>query len=269
MMQTAFICDDTPRCAPLFTGKERDTETQLDYFGARFYGSAMGRFMSPDPLDVNAFRIINPQRWNLYSYVINGPLSNIDPDGRDTIAVNFSKEVPGGGHEGIVSIHADGTAQYARFGPAGGNSASGPGDVTVYTLGQVPMGANGLPTEAGYKQLATELAKDEGQDPSTVRMNYFKTSEADTAALDAWIRRMKDASDAGIAPWYYANSQNCATFTIAGLIQADAIQNRNVSLVPNRLFELLSLLAMQNYEQKETVTHKVCWTDENGKQVCQ
>ncbi|MHB8889968.1 MAG: RHS repeat-associated core domain-containing protein [Acidobacteriaceae bacterium] len=31
-----------------FTGKERDAESGLDYFGARYYSSAMGRFMSPD-----------------------------------------------------------------------------------------------------------------------------------------------------------------------------------------------------------------------------
>jgi RHS repeat-associated protein len=32
-----------------FTGKERDSESGLDYFGARYYGSNMGRWMSPDP----------------------------------------------------------------------------------------------------------------------------------------------------------------------------------------------------------------------------
>jgi RHS repeat-associated protein len=32
-----------------FTGKERDTESGLDYFGARYNSSNMGRFMSPDP----------------------------------------------------------------------------------------------------------------------------------------------------------------------------------------------------------------------------
>jgi RHS repeat-associated protein len=31
-----------------FTGKERDAESGNDYFGARYYGSSMGRFMSPD-----------------------------------------------------------------------------------------------------------------------------------------------------------------------------------------------------------------------------
>jgi len=35
-------------CAYRYTGKERDTESGLDYFGARYYGSNMGRWMSPD-----------------------------------------------------------------------------------------------------------------------------------------------------------------------------------------------------------------------------
>jgi len=34
--------------AQKFTGKERDTETGLDYFGARYLSSAQGRFTSPD-----------------------------------------------------------------------------------------------------------------------------------------------------------------------------------------------------------------------------
>jgi RHS repeat-associated protein len=33
-----------------FTGKERDAESGLDNFGARYYGSSMGRFMTTDPL---------------------------------------------------------------------------------------------------------------------------------------------------------------------------------------------------------------------------
>ncbi|HEV8370417.1 MAG TPA: RHS repeat-associated core domain-containing protein [Pyrinomonadaceae bacterium] len=33
---------------PFLTSKERDNETGLDYFLARYYSSAMGRFTSPD-----------------------------------------------------------------------------------------------------------------------------------------------------------------------------------------------------------------------------
>jgi RHS repeat-associated protein len=66
-----------------FTGKERDPETGLDYFGARYYGSKIGRFTTVDPyLDTSA-ALLNPQRWNRYAYGLNNPLRNVDPDGRD------------------------------------------------------------------------------------------------------------------------------------------------------------------------------------------
>ncbi len=64
----------------LFTGKERDSETSLDYFGARYYSSAMSRFTSPDPL-LNSGKPWDPQSWNRYSYVRNNPLAKIDPTG--------------------------------------------------------------------------------------------------------------------------------------------------------------------------------------------
>ena len=68
-----------------FTGKERDTESGNDYFGARYYASSMGRFMSPDwsakvePVPYS--KLDDPQSLNLYSYVGNNPLSAVDPDG--------------------------------------------------------------------------------------------------------------------------------------------------------------------------------------------
>jgi RHS repeat-associated protein len=64
-----------------FTGKERDAETGLDYFGARYMSAAQGRFTSPDkPLTDQDPR--EPQSWNLYAYVTNNPLRYDDPDGR-------------------------------------------------------------------------------------------------------------------------------------------------------------------------------------------
>ncbi|MBB5061442.1 RHS repeat-associated protein [Granulicella aggregans] len=62
-----------------FTGKERDAESGLDYFGARYYSSNVGRFSSPD--DGSDQDLGDPQSWNLYSYVRNSPLMNNDPDG--------------------------------------------------------------------------------------------------------------------------------------------------------------------------------------------
>lgn len=67
------------------TGKERDTESGLDYLGARYYASSMGRFMSPDwsaqAEPVPYARFDNPQSLNLYSYVLGNPLRANDPDG--------------------------------------------------------------------------------------------------------------------------------------------------------------------------------------------
>lgn len=78
----AYIYDDLPCCATQFTGKERDSETGLDYFGARYYGSNMGRFTSPDPSH-DSVRLDNPQTWNRYTYVLNNPLELIDPTGEE------------------------------------------------------------------------------------------------------------------------------------------------------------------------------------------
>jgi RHS repeat-associated protein len=67
-----------------FTGKERDTESGNDYFGARYYASSMGRWMSPDKAFADQ-HVANPQSWNLYSYTRNNPLNSIDFDGLSTI----------------------------------------------------------------------------------------------------------------------------------------------------------------------------------------
>jgi RHS repeat-associated protein len=65
-----------------FTGQERDSEANLDYFNARHYSFAAGRFMSPDPYN-GSMDIRYPQTFNRYSYVLNNPLGYTDPSGLD------------------------------------------------------------------------------------------------------------------------------------------------------------------------------------------
>jgi RHS repeat-associated protein len=70
-----------------FTGKERDSETGNDYFGARYHASNFARFLSVDPVSRTAPRagiVGNPQGWNAYAYASGNPLVNIDRDGRFT-----------------------------------------------------------------------------------------------------------------------------------------------------------------------------------------
>jgi RHS repeat-associated protein len=68
-----------------YTGKMRDVETNLDYFGARYYSSGMAHWMSPDwadkPTSVPYANFGDPQSLNLYGFVINNPVSKQDSDG--------------------------------------------------------------------------------------------------------------------------------------------------------------------------------------------
>jgi len=85
MMQST-ICASVAYFQPTrSTGKERDSESGNDYFGARYYASTMGRFMSPDwAPNVQAVPyadFTHPQTLNLYQYEQNNPLSKADPDG--------------------------------------------------------------------------------------------------------------------------------------------------------------------------------------------
>jgi len=63
-----------------FTQKERDNESGLDYFLARYYASAQGRFTSADApfADQNEG---DAQSWNLFTYARNNPLLYTDPLG--------------------------------------------------------------------------------------------------------------------------------------------------------------------------------------------
>jgi RHS repeat-associated protein len=100
------------RVWPRYTGKERDTESGLDYFGARYYGSNMGRFMSPDFNSdsdeiepVPYANLSNPQTLNLYSYARNNPLSLRDESGH----------VPCGGSASVtINVNANGTSSMSQ-----------------------------------------------------------------------------------------------------------------------------------------------------------
>jgi len=99
-----------------FTSKERDNETGLDFFGARYYGSTQGRFTSADDF-LNDTSPVDPASWNLYVYVRNNPLRYIDPNGEKI----YSGDVTGAdrdellrranftyGCESCVSVDKDG-----------------------------------------------------------------------------------------------------------------------------------------------------------------
>jgi RHS repeat-associated protein len=72
-----------------YTGKERDAETGLDFFGARYVSAAQGRFMVPD-LSGEDRALLDPQSWNMYSYVRNRPTRFVDIGGRWATGIHVS-----------------------------------------------------------------------------------------------------------------------------------------------------------------------------------
>ena len=77
-------CGSVPHGQPRrFAGKERDSETGFDYFGARYYRSGIGRFTTTDPFYDRNANLADPQRWNRYAYAKNNPLRFVDPNGED------------------------------------------------------------------------------------------------------------------------------------------------------------------------------------------
>ena len=70
-----------------FEGKERDTETGNDDFGARYYTWRFGRWLSADwssvPVAVPYANLTNPQTLNLYAMVADDPESFADLDGHE------------------------------------------------------------------------------------------------------------------------------------------------------------------------------------------
>ena len=153
---------------PHFTGKERDPESGLDNFGARYNSSTMARFMSPDwsmkPATIPYADFGNPQSLNLYSYVRNNPLNAYDEDGHSVLdylqktATNFEKAISNGakavGNAYEKAGNAIGSAAKDTLGAVGAGTgqivagiASGNSDqvgrgVGTVTMAIVPLLAN-------------------------------------------------------------------------------------------------------------------------------
>ena len=119
----------------LFTGKERDAETGLDYFEARYFSSAQGRMMSPDPVFISIDRIRDPQGLNLYAYARNNPLSITDPTGLDFYQTSTSTKDNGD----ICQQVQNGSSKVWVQGATDSN-----GNFTANRIGNNPDGSGGL-----------------------------------------------------------------------------------------------------------------------------
>lgn len=160
---------DTTHQSSRFTGKERDTESGNDYFTARYYGSSMGRFLSPDEPFAD-FDPGNPQSWNLYGYVRNNPLINTDPDGND--CVNASNAA-----NGTISVQSTQNASDCK---AGYTYVDGTvGNSYTYSHGQVGFNISNYADGSGTAGSVTMVSGSQ-LDPDTLKAGVFGSPSAQT-----------------------------------------------------------------------------------------
>lgn len=116
-----------------FVGKEKDVETGLEYFGARYMDNKTGRFISPDPVravdprasKTNEKLLLNPQRLNTYAYALNNPCRYVDPDGRDVALIVDPRAAGGNGHASLYFQNSKGNWLKYDQGAAGETSSKG------------------------------------------------------------------------------------------------------------------------------------------------
>ena len=141
-----------------FTGKERDTESGLDDFGARYNASGLGRFMSPDDFGGH---LEDPQTLNKYAYVGNSPLRYTDPSGHDFWQSCYDRSSTCGNQV----IGKDTNGKDINQLVSGTTDSSGTFTATIITsasLGQAGSGNTGLVNGDGV-QIITGTGTDKQQ----------------------------------------------------------------------------------------------------------
>jgi RHS repeat-associated protein len=156
-----------------FTGKERDSESNNDNFGARYYASMTGRFLTPDwdarPIAVPYAVFGDPQSLNLYAYVRNDPVTSADADG------------------------------HTLWGPYGAAV-----EECTDTLGCVPPGAVQQQAKSSEKDESTESTLAEQNQispppavPGTLTINTVSTGDSSFTDGHAWITFTPDGRRRG------------------------------------------------------------------------
>ena len=196
------VVDLLPNQNHKFTGKERDAESGLDFFIARYYSSQYGRFFSPDeftggPVDVFSPNdplptsplpyadITNPQSLNKYTYTYNSPLRYTDPNGHcPTCLDKIQKFLDVAGFApGPVGMAAD--AANATISLARGNFK----EAGINALAVVPAVGDAL--KGSLKVGEAAVAASRGND--LIQANR-KTGEA----FEAVVKEVKQGEQTGV-----------------------------------------------------------------------
>ncbi len=196
----------------MFVGKEKDKETGLYYFGARYLKDKIGRFTSVDPVGIRESDLLNPQKLNRYAYALNNPYRYVDPDGRDAVLVKYvGYKVDTGygfklplGHWAVIAVNADsGETKYYEYGRYDKDNFGLARNKRVPDL----VMKDGKPTEKSLQNLYKYISEHYGQGKS-VDATYYDDADFNKV-VDFATDRMNDKNRAPYDKW----SNNCKTFS--------------------------------------------------------
>ena len=262
-----------------FTGKQRDYESNLDNFGARYFGGGnnLGRFMIPDPTRLSAF-IESPQTWNMYSYAYNNPLSMVYKNGAWPTAIH--NEIIDAAFPNLTAeqrqILKDVSAQQDSL--LGG----GQGNALAFEHAMSSPDYSASEAEALYNNFVSGNEDQATQTQINFWLGGGKGLSEDAlkqfaAALHAILDSTSPAH-AGFQLWDYRNpalakAHVAAESTITDLQKANAVlaaRNAFGSTFTPLGFNEFDLLQL-TFDQKPptpSVTTKICYYDSSGNLVC-
>jgi RHS repeat-associated protein len=266
-----------------FTGQERDDETGFDFFQARYFYGAQGRFNSVDPTRLSAF-IDNPQTWNRYSYAYNNPLRFVDKNGRWPTSI----------HNQIIDAafpNLSGTQrQILKDVSAQQDSILGGGQANSMSFQHAMRGPDQSVSQA--EQLYNDFIAVNENIATQTQIQFWlagnpRYSDKALAAFAAALHAILDSTSpahAGFQVWDWRNPAlvwnhhwNENSISPQQLNTAvSAAQNAFNSTFSNPFagFDPFDLLQLEQQSQaapqpQPVVTSKICYTDDNGNQVCQ
>lgn len=185
-----------------FTGQYRDTESQLDYFGARYYANSMGRFMTPDwsakPVTVPYANFGDPQSLNLYSYVGNSPIVRTDAVGHAAAGMDGLRAAPGSGGMGSEGFDGDNEFELADrvFWSVGdGSRVFDPPDEAEQQPQQQPAQKQNKPTVTVTTDLYTNQARDKGYSGAQIQLTA--TVKGDDSVAYNWDQTVTTSNPTG------------------------------------------------------------------------
>jgi RHS repeat-associated protein len=256
-----------------FTGKYRDAESQLDYFGARYYSNINGRFMSPDwavkPASVPFAKFDDPQSLNLYAYVENGPVNRADADGHMVVGFTGSGVfgVRGTGvNDGGASLSSSGAAKVLRD----GGDIKGNIEVTYKSGGDPHNHSGGDPhtRDSGFDFKRTQYISIRNNGPKWDPLGIFKKDtlksnlENDRAVLNAAASIALDPMSNGSKPAF------------GFMLQIMDLEDKNIIVDMIALGyeigdtkKIAAFPGLEKYALKDTVEALQMFRDQNNAQI--